>query len=79
MLRADCTAHETYQYQAEPPFDFPIWVYAGFGDELVTRERLDAWARTHHRHVSGAHAARWASVRGCNARHVAAVDGAAFV
>lgn len=45
ILRADCAAHETYQYQAEPPFEFPIWIYAGFGDELVTRERLDAWAQ----------------------------------
>jgi medium-chain acyl-[acyl-carrier-protein] hydrolase len=44
ILRADCTAHETYQYSPEPAFDFPIWVYGGFGDELVTRERLDAWA-----------------------------------
>lgn len=44
ILRADCTAHETYKYKEEPPFDFPIWVYGGFGDELVTRERLDAWA-----------------------------------
>jgi medium-chain acyl-[acyl-carrier-protein] hydrolase len=44
ILRADCTAHETYSYQDEPPFEFPIWIYAGFGDELLTRDRLDAWA-----------------------------------
>jgi medium-chain acyl-[acyl-carrier-protein] hydrolase len=44
ILRADCTAHETYQYRDARPFDFPIWVYGGFGDELVTKERLDAWA-----------------------------------
>ena len=43
ILRADCTAHETYQYHEDEPFDFPIWVYGGFGDELVTKERLDAW------------------------------------
>jgi len=44
VLRADCTAHETYQYVDEQPFDIPLWVYAGHGDELVTRERLDAWS-----------------------------------
>ena len=44
ILRADCTAHETYSYKDEPPFSFPIWIYAGFGDELLTRERLDAWS-----------------------------------
>ena len=27
----------------EPPFDFPIWVYGGLGDDTVTRERLQAW------------------------------------
>jgi len=50
ILRADCTAHETYQYRDAAPFDFPIWVYGGFGDELVTKERLDAWAT----HTTGA-------------------------
>jgi medium-chain acyl-[acyl-carrier-protein] hydrolase len=44
ILRADCTAHETYQYRDAEPFDFPIWVYGGFGDELVTKDRLDAWS-----------------------------------
>jgi medium-chain acyl-[acyl-carrier-protein] hydrolase len=44
VLRADCTAHETYQYQGADPFDFPIWVYGGYGDELLSRERLDGWA-----------------------------------
>jgi len=49
VLRADCTAHETYQYQEAEPFDFPIWVYGGYGDDLVTKDRLDAWAQ----HTSG--------------------------
>lgn len=44
VLRADCTAHETYSYTEEAPFDFPIWVYGGFGDELVDKDRLEAWA-----------------------------------
>lgn len=44
ILRADCMAHETYQWVEEAPFDFPIWVYGGLGDDTVDRERLDAWA-----------------------------------
>jgi len=43
ILRADCTAHETYECGPQPPFDFPIWVYGGLGDDTVERERLDAW------------------------------------
>ena len=43
ILRADCIAHETYEYYEEPPFEFPIWVYGGLGDDTVTRERLQAW------------------------------------
>ena len=35
VLRADCTAHETYVYQEEAPFNFPIWVYGGFGDSSL--------------------------------------------
>jgi medium-chain acyl-[acyl-carrier-protein] hydrolase len=54
ILRADCTAHETYQFQQDAPFDFPIWVYGGYGDDLVTRERLDAWAM-HTRGVCRVH------------------------
>ena len=45
VLRADCTAHETYDYQTGEPFDFPIWVYGGYGDELINKERLEAWAQ----------------------------------
>jgi len=44
ILRADCTAHETNEYVEEAPFDFPIWVYGGLGDDTVERERLDAWS-----------------------------------
>ena len=44
ILRADCIAHETYNYEEQLPFEFPIWVYGGTGDETVTRERIDAWA-----------------------------------
>ena len=43
ILRADCTAHETYECDEQPPFDFPIWIYGGLGDDTVERERLDAW------------------------------------
>ena len=44
LLRADCMAHEKYRFEPAEPFDFPIWVYGGYGDELVTKERLEAWA-----------------------------------
>lgn len=44
ILRADCVAHETNPYIAEPPFDFPIWVYGGMADDTVDRERLEAWS-----------------------------------
>ena len=44
ILRADCVAHETYQYTEQPSFNFPIWVYGGMGDETMERERLDAWS-----------------------------------
>ncbi len=44
ILRADCTAHETYECAEGEPFNFPIWVYGGLGDETVDRERLDAWS-----------------------------------
>lgn len=44
ILRADCIAHETYQYTEAQPFNFPIWVYGGMGDETMDRDRLDAWA-----------------------------------
>jgi medium-chain acyl-[acyl-carrier-protein] hydrolase len=44
ILRADCIAHETYKYIETEPFDFPIWVYGGMGDETMDRERLDAWS-----------------------------------
>ncbi len=44
ILRADCTAHETYECEEQKPFDFPIWVYGGLGDDTVERKRLDAWA-----------------------------------
>lgn len=44
ILRADCIAHETYEYRDEPPFDFPIWPYGGIRDATMERERLDAWS-----------------------------------
>ncbi len=60
ILKADCYAHETYAYNDEPPFDFPIWVYGGTGDETVARERLDAWgehttADSHTHMIPGGH------------------------
>jgi len=43
ILRADCTAHETNVFEQGAPFEFPIWVYGGIGDDTVDRDRLDAW------------------------------------
>ena len=44
ILRADCVAHETYEFVTAAPFDFPVWVYGGMGDVSMDRARLDAWA-----------------------------------
>jgi medium-chain acyl-[acyl-carrier-protein] hydrolase len=54
VLRADCVAHETYEYTEAKSFDFPIWVYGGMGDDTMNRERLDAWA-VHTTGDSGVH------------------------
>ncbi|MDP7041203.1 MAG: alpha/beta fold hydrolase [Gammaproteobacteria bacterium] len=61
VLRADCVAHETYEYSEEPSFDFPIWVYGGMGDDTMERARLDAWA---------AHTAGESSVHMINGGHL---------
>jgi surfactin synthase thioesterase subunit len=44
VLRADCVAQETYVYQPEAPFEFPIWAYGGRSDATVPEERLAEWA-----------------------------------
>jgi len=44
ILRADCVAQETYVYQPEERFAFPIWVYGGRDDVTVPESRLADWA-----------------------------------
>ena len=43
ILRADFTICETYAYQPEPPFDFPICALGGLSDHYVTRQSLQSW------------------------------------
>ncbi len=42
-LRADLTMVETYQYQDQSPFDFPIVAFGGEQDHMVTRAEVAAW------------------------------------
>lgn len=45
ILRADFQLIQTYTYKAEPPFQCPISVYGGLGDEEVMREHLEGWCK----------------------------------
>jgi medium-chain acyl-[acyl-carrier-protein] hydrolase len=42
-LRADMSLIETYTYQEETPFDFPIIVFGGNADPMVSYEALAQW------------------------------------
>jgi medium-chain acyl-[acyl-carrier-protein] hydrolase len=42
-LKADFSILETYRYRDEPPFDFPISVFGGAQDPIVSAEELAAW------------------------------------
>ena len=44
LLRADFSVCETYEYTAEPSFDFPITAFGGLQDDEAPRESLEAWA-----------------------------------
>jgi medium-chain acyl-[acyl-carrier-protein] hydrolase len=44
-IRADFTMVETYRYQAGPPLDLPITVFAGTDDPFVSAAAAQAWAR----------------------------------
>ena len=44
-LRADFTAHETYEYVEEPPLDCPILAVTGIADPLAPPEVLTGWRR----------------------------------
>ena len=43
-LRADFCMFETYDYQAEPPFQFPITAFGGMTDPTVPWYRLHEWS-----------------------------------
>jgi medium-chain acyl-[acyl-carrier-protein] hydrolase len=44
IIRADFQTLETWEYQPSPPFDIPVSVFGGIGDNGVPLENLDAWA-----------------------------------
>ena len=41
---ADFEVSETYAYEVEGPFDFPISVFSGEQDSSLSRESLEPWA-----------------------------------
>ena len=43
LLRSDIRLYETYIYDHEAPFDYPITAFGGLADEEVSREELAAW------------------------------------
>lgn len=43
LLRADFKVADTYVYQPELPFSFPISVYGAMGDKGVAQDELKAW------------------------------------
>lgn len=43
ILRADFTILDTYVYQEQPAFDFPISVFGGLQDKVYTDYELAAW------------------------------------
>ena len=43
-LRADFSMLETYEYDPQPPFDFPIWAFAGEEDLEAPAVLLEPWA-----------------------------------
>src|SRR5947209_7541481 len=45
VLRADFTAHETYQYVEEPPLECPILAVAGADDSMAPPSTLEGWRR----------------------------------
>jgi surfactin synthase thioesterase subunit len=41
--RADATMNRVYRYQSDSPFEFPISVYGGLDDDLLTEIHHRAW------------------------------------
>jgi medium-chain acyl-[acyl-carrier-protein] hydrolase len=44
ILRADLAINETYVYQPEAPFNFPIAAFGGLQDTQVSQSALSAWS-----------------------------------
>ncbi len=42
-LRSDLALVETYSYDPEPPFAFPMLAFGGSSDEMITRADIEAW------------------------------------
>ena len=51
-LRADMELLETYAYRDTPPFDCPIWAFAGERDALVREAKLRRWGNHTRREFS---------------------------
>lgn len=45
ILRADLALNETYHYEAEPPFNYPISAFAGLEDSEATPEEISLWSQ----------------------------------
>lgn len=43
ILRADFEMTETYVYQEESPFEFPLTAFGGISDPKTSRDRIFAW------------------------------------
>lgn len=43
-VRADMAAVETYAYEAEAPFDLPLFAFGGDEDRMVGRHELQHWS-----------------------------------
>ena len=44
LMRADLQLYETYQYQPEEPFSFPIHVFFGNADPTIKNCTVESWA-----------------------------------
>lgn len=44
VIRADFTVCETYAFEHDAPFEFPLSAYGGLADDHVGREALEAWS-----------------------------------
>ncbi len=44
IIRADFKASQTYKYVPGPPLESPIRAFGGLKDEMVPREKVEAWS-----------------------------------